>query len=67
MLVQSGVVVEVAVKRGDHIKAGQTLAVMSAMKMEQSVTAPVGGTVTRVLVHANDSLASNDLICEIQM
>ncbi|CAD6571981.1 MAG: pyruvate carboxylase [Cyphobasidiales sp. Tagirdzhanova-0007] len=63
----SGVVVEVAVKRGDHIKAGQTLAVMSAMKMEQSVTAPVGGTVTRVLVHANDSLASNDLICEIQM
>lgn len=31
MISQSGVVVEVAVKQGDHIKAGQTIAVMSAM------------------------------------
>merc|ERR1712093_55923 len=61
----SGAVVQVSVKQGDSIKAGQSIAVMSAMKMEQNVSSPVGGVVKRVLVHAGDSLSSNDLICEI--
>jgi len=38
---------------------------MYRQKMEQSVTAPVGGAVKRVVVHSGDSLSSNDLICEI--
>jgi len=63
----SGVVVEVAVKQGDSIKAGQSLAVMSAMKMEQNVTSPVGGVIKRVSVHSGDSISGGDLICEIQM
>jgi pyruvate carboxylase len=61
----SGVVVDISVKQGDAIKAGQTIAVMSAMKMEQNVSSPIGGVVKRVLVHTNESLSANDLIAEI--
>jgi len=61
----SGVVVEIRVKEGQEVKAGDPLAVLSAMKMEQSVTAPVSGTIEKVAAAEGDSLASGDLICLI--
>jgi acetyl/propionyl-CoA carboxylase alpha subunit/acetyl-CoA carboxylase carboxyltransferase component len=42
----AGAVIEVAVALGDTVAAGDTLMVISAMKMETSVTAPCGGKVT---------------------
>lgn len=42
----AGTVVEVAVDEGDNVSAGDTLLVISAMKMETSVTAPCSGEVT---------------------
>ena len=44
-----GTIVEVDVVPGDTLLAGQTLAVMEAMKMVHAVTAPAGGRVRRVL------------------
>jgi len=61
----SGVVVEVRVKEGQTVKAGDPIAIMSAMKMEQSVTAQVQGKVSRVSVQEGDSLAQGDLIALI--
>ncbi|KAG5340934.1 hypothetical protein C0989_012447 [Termitomyces sp. Mn162] len=46
----SGVVVEVRVKEGQEIKKGDPLCVLSAMKMESAVTAPVSGHIKRVVV-----------------
>jgi pyruvate carboxylase len=46
----SGVVVEVRVKEGQEIKKGDPVCVLSAMKMESAVTAPVSGHVKRVVV-----------------
>ncbi|EJT46240.1 hypothetical protein A1Q1_05197 [Trichosporon asahii var. asahii CBS 2479] len=60
-----GVVVEVRVKEGQDVKAGDPIAVLSAMKMESVVSAPVSGKVARVLVAENDSLGSGDLMVEI--
>ncbi|KAJ7224521.1 pyruvate carboxylase, partial [Mycena pura] len=51
----SGVVVEVRVKESQEIKKGDPLAVMSAMKMESIVSAPVSGYVKRVLVHEGEN------------
>ncbi|KAH9817180.1 hypothetical protein DFH28DRAFT_926723 [Melampsora americana] len=61
----AGVVVEIRVQEGHEVKAGDPICIMSAMKMEQNVTAPVGGKVSRVAVGPGDSLGSGDLIVEI--
>ena len=52
-----GKVVSFAVKVGDKVKAGQTLAVMEAMKMEHTITAPKEGEVTELLYAPGDQIA----------
>ena len=51
-----GVIVDVKVKVGDSVKAGQTVAVLEAMKMENEIEATVGGTVTAVNAAKGDSV-----------
>ena len=52
-----GKVVSMAVKVGDKVKAGQSLAVMEAMKMEHSIVAPHDGMVAEVLYAPGDQIA----------
>ncbi|KAI9477979.1 MAG: pyruvate carboxylase [Benjaminiella poitrasii] len=61
----SGVVVELKAKEGALVKAGEPIAVLSAMKMETVVTSPVAGRVDRVAVQQGDSLSSGDLVARI--
>lgn len=61
----SGVVIEVRAKIGAHVKAGDPICVLSAMKMETVVAAPVAGRVEYVAVSENDSLSQGDLLCKI--
>ena len=51
-----GVIVDMKVKVGDSVKAGQTVAVLEAMKMENEIEASVGGTVTAVSASKGDSV-----------
>jgi acetyl/propionyl-CoA carboxylase alpha subunit/acetyl-CoA carboxylase carboxyltransferase component len=51
------VVVSLAVKRGDEVKAGDALAVLEAMKMETTVVAAFAGRVRDVLVTPNMQVA----------
>jgi acetyl-CoA carboxylase carboxyltransferase component/biotin carboxyl carrier protein len=44
----SGTVLEIAVEIGSEVNAGDTLLVLTAMKMETAVTAPVAGVVTGI-------------------
>ncbi|MGE3706178.1 MAG: acetyl-CoA carboxylase biotin carboxylase subunit [Vicinamibacterales bacterium] len=52
-----GLLVDVAVKAGDEVKAGQRLAVIEAMKMENVLTASADSVVEEVLALKGDSLA----------
>ncbi|RUS28256.1 pyruvate carboxylase [Jimgerdemannia flammicorona] len=61
----SGVVIEVRAKVGSHVKAGDPVCVLSAMKMETVVAAPVAGRIEYVAVMDNDSLSQGDLVCRI--
>lgn len=61
-----GVVVGLKVKAGDKIKEGETVATLSAMKMETSIPATATGTVQRVLVNVGDKVEGDDLIVEIK-
>lgn len=56
----AGVVIEVRVKEGQEIKAGDPLLVLSAMKMESVVSSPVSGHVARVVVNPSDSIGQGD-------
>lgn len=61
----AAVVIEMKVKQGDAVKQGDPLFVMSAMKMETIVSAPVAGNVQRVCVAQDDHVNQGDLLCEI--
>merc|ERR1712151_1399556 len=61
-----GVVVSVKVKNGDIVKEGETIATLSAMKMETSIPATCSGTVKRVTVNVGDKVEGDDLLVEIE-
>ena len=51
-----GKVVSFAVKAGDKVKIGQTLAVLEAMKMEHTIAAPADGVVGALLYAPGDQV-----------
>jgi len=59
-----GLVVSIAVAAGQEVKAGETLAVVEAMKMENVLRAERDGTVKSILVKPGDSLAVDAVIME---
>jgi propionyl-CoA carboxylase alpha chain len=61
-----GVVVSIAVEEGQAVKAGQPLAVVEAMKMENILRAEKDTTVTKVLCAAGDKLAVDDVMIEFE-
>ncbi|MGB5487504.1 MAG: acetyl/propionyl/methylcrotonyl-CoA carboxylase subunit alpha [Lysobacterales bacterium] len=61
-----GLLVSVAVKEGDVINAGQELAVLEAMKMENTLLAERDGVVSRVHYKVGANLAVDDVIMELE-
>lgn len=51
-----GLVVDIHVQAGDTVKAGQSLVILVAMKMENEIRAFGGGTVKSVHVHQGDKV-----------
>ena len=60
-----GSVVSISVKAGDAVKAGQQLAVIEAMKMENEILAPADGTVKAVHVSAGQAVQQGDALIEL--
>ncbi len=54
-----GAVAEVRVALGDRVKAGDTLVVLEAMKLLQSLPAPVAGVVTEIYCAPGDTVAGH--------
>ncbi len=61
-----GLVVSVAVAEGDEVKAGQSLAVVEAMKMENILRAEKDAVVKKIAAAAGDSLAVDAVIMEFE-
>ncbi|MCB1757332.1 MAG: biotin/lipoyl-binding protein, partial [Gammaproteobacteria bacterium] len=59
-----GLLVKVSVSEGEQVKAGQELAVVEAMKMENVLTAAQDGVVESIKAAAGDSLAIDQIIIE---
>ncbi|MBE6243748.1 MAG: acetyl-CoA carboxylase biotin carboxyl carrier protein subunit [Bacteroidales bacterium] len=60
-----GVIIAVKVNVGDSVKAGQEVAVLEAMKMENSIEATQDGTVTAIHVAKGDSVLEGAAIVTI--
>jgi len=63
----TGTIVEVSVALGTAVGAGDTLLVVSAMKMETALTAPIAGVVTAVHKGASgDTVAAGQVLATIK-
>ncbi len=61
-----GLVVSIAVKEGQEVKAGETVAVVEAMKMENVLRAEIDGVVKKIFAKPGDSLAVDAVILEFE-
>ncbi|WP_432537846.1 ATP-binding protein [Kineococcus arenarius] len=60
-----GTIVKVEVADGDRVEAGDLVAVLEAMKMEQPLTAHKAGTVSGLTAAQGDTTTTGTVICEI--
>jgi len=61
-----GNIVDVLVKEGDTVKAGQAVLITEAMKMETEVQAPIAGTVKAVHVAKGDRVNPGEVLIEVE-
>ena len=61
-----GTIVDIKVNIGDKVSAGDSLVVIEAMKMENEIQAPDGGTVVAIHIAKGDSVSPNETLLEIQ-
>lgn len=61
-----GKVVNVMVNEGDAVKEGDTVIIISAMKMESEYKAPMDGIVKKVYVKNEDTIDSNQVLIELE-
>ena len=61
-----GLVVSINVSEGEKIEAGQTLAIVEAMKMENVLKAEKNGVVKKINCKAGDSLAVDEIMMEFE-
>jgi len=60
-----GLIIDVKVKEGEKVRAGQNVVVMEAMKMENQIQATIDGTVKKIFVKKGDNVAEGDTLVEI--
>lgn len=61
-----GMVIEYKKKVGDKVKAGETLVILEAMKMQNKLDAPVDGVIQNIDFKAGDSVNKGDILCYIK-
>jgi biotin carboxyl carrier protein len=63
----AGQVSKMLVHTNDLVKKGQTLLVISAMKMENQISSPVDGEVKQIYITEGDQIESGQLLLEIEL
>ena len=61
-----GKVIDVKVKKGKKVQAGDTLVILEAMKMEHSIKATESGTVSELLISVNDQVENGALLMVVK-
>ena len=61
-----GRIIDICVKVGDEIKSGQTVAILEAMKMENSIPTNYTGKVKQILVAVGDAVPAGGVLVEVE-
>jgi len=61
-----GTIVEIFVKKGKKVEAGDKLMALEAMKMVNEVVAPVDGKVKKIYIKKGILVAKNQLLLELE-
>jgi acetyl-CoA/propionyl-CoA carboxylase biotin carboxyl carrier protein len=61
-----GTVIKVAVEEGQQVEAGEVIAVVEAMKMENPVTAHKAGVVTGLRVTVGEPTVQDQVLCRLE-
>ena len=62
----AGKVFKLVASEGDAVKAGDTIVILEAMKMEIPVVAPADGTVSSIVVSEGEDLASGATVAYVE-
>ena len=61
-----GTIIKINAANGDAVKAGQTIIVLEAMKMQNDITAPKNGTLSDLAVAVGDNVKSGQVLCVVK-
>ncbi len=61
-----GSILEMYVKEGQEVKAGDLLCLLQAMKMHNKILAPISGIVAKIHVNKGDKVPKDALMIEIK-
>ena len=61
-----GIIYNIKVKEGQHVKKGQSLMTLMAMKMENDVTAPRDGILKEIKVKKDDNVNKGDVLAVLE-
>ena len=61
-----GTILKVNVKEGDTVKAGDSVVILEAMKMENDITAPKDGVVKKLFVNEKQTVAKDEALFEVE-
>lgn len=61
-----GIVINIPVKKGDHIKKGDAIIILEAMKMETIISSPKDGIIGEIFIQRNQQVSPGTLLLKIQ-
>jgi biotin carboxyl carrier protein len=61
-----GLILDVMVKKGDHVNENDTLLILEAMKMENSISSPREGIIKSININKGDAVDKNHLLIEFE-
>jgi len=61
-----GKIVSILVKKGDHVKVGQPVLIVEAMKMENEIHSPKDGVVKEIFVSEGDNVMPDEALILIE-
>ncbi|NQU87056.1 MAG: acetyl-CoA carboxylase biotin carboxyl carrier protein subunit [Mariniphaga sp.] len=61
-----GTIIDIFVKKGQRVEAGQTILILDAMKMRNNITMPFNGRIEKIHVKQDEVIPKNHVIIEIK-